>query len=184
MPARTTSRETRRARICSRFSSIEREFVVDSGASMHMMSKQKLSSEEMDTVKKVQNPCCGGVCQWWSAHSRGGTGVRLWLESVRHRAHTGGDACCLIARQALRRLRIFLWVGQLSKATIDPKWENYNLQDGQLRTSCRSKVIRQFWEQFAPYIANSRIIENQSIPSLWKQSCFEFIFIENPKQTN
>ena len=34
----------------------EREFVVDSGASLHMMSKKELSSEEMDTVKKSRTP--------------------------------------------------------------------------------------------------------------------------------
>ena len=34
----------------------EREFVVDSGASMHMMSKKELSSEEMGTVKRSSNP--------------------------------------------------------------------------------------------------------------------------------
>ena len=34
----------------------EREFVVDSGASMHMMSKKELSFEEMGTVKRSRNP--------------------------------------------------------------------------------------------------------------------------------
>ena len=34
----------------------EREFVVDSGASMHMMSKKESSSEEMGTVKRSRNP--------------------------------------------------------------------------------------------------------------------------------
>ena len=33
----------------------EREFVVDSGASVHMMSKKELSSEEMGTVKRSRN---------------------------------------------------------------------------------------------------------------------------------
>ena len=33
----------------------EREFVVDSGASMHMMSKKELISEEMGTVKRSRN---------------------------------------------------------------------------------------------------------------------------------
>ena len=41
----------------------EREFVVDSGASMHMMSKKELSPEEMDS-KKVQDSHCGIDCQW------------------------------------------------------------------------------------------------------------------------
>ena len=34
----------------------EREFVVDSGASVHMVSKKELSSEEMGTVKRSRNP--------------------------------------------------------------------------------------------------------------------------------
>ena len=42
----------------------EREFVVDSdsGASMHMMSKKELSSEEMGTGKRSRNPTV------WSAN--------------------------------------------------------------------------------------------------------------------
>ena len=34
----------------------EREFVVDSGASMHMTTAKELSSEEMDTVKRFRTP--------------------------------------------------------------------------------------------------------------------------------
>ena len=34
----------------------EREFVVDSGASMHMLSKKDLSSDELDTLRKPRNP--------------------------------------------------------------------------------------------------------------------------------
>ena len=34
----------------------EREFVVDSGASMHMLSKKDLSSDEMDTLRRSRNP--------------------------------------------------------------------------------------------------------------------------------
>ena len=34
----------------------EREFVVDSGASMHMISKRDLSNAEMDTLTKSSSP--------------------------------------------------------------------------------------------------------------------------------
>ena len=34
----------------------ERQFVVDSGASMHMISKKDLSDAEMDTLTKVCSP--------------------------------------------------------------------------------------------------------------------------------
>ena len=74
--------------------------------------------------KKVQNPNRSIDCKRWSAHSRGGTSVRSWLESVRNRATTRRNASCPIARQAVQRQRILLWVGQRSRATINPKWEN------------------------------------------------------------
>ena len=53
----------------------EGEFVVDSGASMHMMSRKVVSSGEMDTVK-VQNPDISVDCKRRSANKRGGTSVR------------------------------------------------------------------------------------------------------------
>ena len=34
----------------------DREFVVDSGASMHMLCKKDLSSDEMDTLRRSRNP--------------------------------------------------------------------------------------------------------------------------------
>ena len=38
----------------------EREFVVDSGASMYMLSKKDLSSDEMETLRRSRNPQ-----RWW-----------------------------------------------------------------------------------------------------------------------
>ena len=102
----------------------EREFVVDSGASMHMMSKKELSSEEMDTLRR-STPTVVLTAIGRSANPRGGTSARSRPQSVRNRATTGGNASSPVARQALRKPRI-LWVGQRSKATIDPKWKEYN----------------------------------------------------------
>ena len=42
----------------------EREFVVDSGAWMHMMSKKELSSEEIWTVKRSRNPTVVLTADW------------------------------------------------------------------------------------------------------------------------
>ena len=63
-----------------------------------------------------------------------------------------------------------------SKATIDQKWEEYYLQDGQFRTSCRSRVIRQFWKQFVLCTAITGLIERRCTPCLWKQGCIKLIF--------
>ena len=47
----------------------EREFVVDSGASMHTMSEKDLSSDELDTLRRSRTPPCGTYSQWRSAYN-------------------------------------------------------------------------------------------------------------------
>ena len=39
-------------------------FVVDSGASMHMLSKKDLSSDEMDTLRRCRNPTTVATANW------------------------------------------------------------------------------------------------------------------------
>ena len=108
----------------------EREFVVDSGALMHMMSKKELGSEEM-------------VDCHWEEHTH---------EEAQVFVH---DLDLFVTVQILEETPAALSlgklcedqdtpVGQRSKATIDQRWEEYYLQDGRLRTSCRSRVVHQF----------------------------------------
>ena len=54
----------------------ERELVVDSGASMHMMSKKRINLRRDGHSKKVQNPCSSVDCKRRGANPRGGTSVR------------------------------------------------------------------------------------------------------------
>ena len=42
----------------------ERMFVVDSGASMHMLSKKDFHSDELDTLRKSRNPYDGSDRKW------------------------------------------------------------------------------------------------------------------------
>ena len=57
-------------------------------------------------------------------------------------------ACCPVAWKTLRRPRIVLWAGQLSKTTVEQRGEDNCMQNEPLPTSCCSRVIHQFWEQF------------------------------------
>ena len=86
----------------------EREFVVDSGASMHIKKKKELSSEEMGTVRRFRNPTVVLTASGEGANSRGSTSVRSRSQSVRNRAVTQGNASSPIAWKALRRPRILL----------------------------------------------------------------------------
>ena len=75
----------------------ERMFVVDSGASMQMLSKKDLSSDEMDYFAEVQNAFDFSDRKWRSADKRGGTSVRSRSRSVRHSAITRRNASSSIA---------------------------------------------------------------------------------------
>ena len=66
----------------------ESMFVVDSGASMHMLSKKDLSSDENGYFAEVQNPNDGSDRKWKSADKRGSTSVRSRSRHVRHNAIT------------------------------------------------------------------------------------------------
>ena len=94
---------------------------------MHMMSKKELSSEEMGAIKRSITPTVV-----FSAN--GEPAVQSQGKLCEDHGHS------------------FEW-GQRSNATIDAKWEKYHLQDRQFRTSCRSRMIRQFWKEFVLQIA-------------------------------
>ena len=145
---------------------------------MHMMSKNRIKLRKDGHSEKVENPTVVLTAKWWGAHPRGGTSVRSRLKSHRNCAITRGNASSLIAGQALRRPRILLWVGKRSKATVDQRREEYYLQNGQFRTSCRSRIIHQFWKHFVFYIATIKLVEKRGGNSLWRHSaiCFTFIF--------
>ena len=123
----------------------EWEFVVDSGASVHMMRKKDLRSDDLDTSRRSRNLTVVLTPQWRSEYKRGSTSIRSRPQSLRDSAITRRNACCSIAWKTLRRPRIFLWVGQRSKTTFDQRREDNYMQNGQLRTSYCSRVIHQFW---------------------------------------
>ena len=94
---------------------------------------------------KIQEPHCGAYSQWRSAYKRGSTSIRSRPQSLRDSAISRTNACCSIAWKTLRRPRIFLWVGQQSKTMVDQRRDDNYVQNGQLRTSCCSRVIHQSW---------------------------------------
>ena len=95
----------------------EREFVVDSGASMYMISKKDLSDAEMDTLTKSCSPTivitANGEVQ---THEEATVYVKeldlfLTMKVIEKQASS------IVARKAFRWKRIFLWMDQRSKTT-------------------------------------------------------------------
>ena len=99
----------------------ERDFVVDSEASMHLMSTKGWSSDGTGYFAKIQEPNCGAYSQRRSAYKRGSTSIRSRPQPLRDSAITRRNGCCSITWKTLRRPRIFLWVGQRSKKHSWPK---------------------------------------------------------------
>ena len=154
---------------------------VDSGASMHMMSKTRLKLRWIGYFAKIQEPHCDAHSQWWRAYKRGSTNFRSQFGSIRDCAVTRGNASSPITGKTLRRPRILLWVGQRSKTTVDQRGGDNWMQNGQLRTSCRSRVI-QIWERFAGNIDTAGLVVNKSSSvAKWRTSPTKVVRINLPK---
>ena len=83
----------------------EREFVIDSGASTHILTKRDLSSKQMETLRRSRTPpvvlTANGKCK----QARKRICSRSW--PLRDFAITRGYASSSIGRKALRRKRMF-----------------------------------------------------------------------------
>ena len=95
----------------------ERELAVYSGASMHMMKKKDLGSDDLDTLRRSRNPTVV-----LSANREVHTNEEAQVfandfKSLRDCAMTRRNASSSIAWKTLRRSRIVLWVRQRSKTS-------------------------------------------------------------------
>ena len=133
-----------------------------SGASMHMMSNKNLSSSEIHTLRRSRNPTVV-LSANGEVHTNEEAQVFVHDQNLFVTVQLlEENACCSIAWKTLRRPRIFLLVGQRSKATVDQKREDNCMQNGQLRTSCPSMVIHQFWKHFVGNIDIAGFVVNKS----------------------
>ena len=104
---------------------------------------------------------CSMVCVLWCAL------LLQWCWLLEDCAITRGNASSPIGWQALRRPQILIGVGQRSKATIDPRLEEYYLQD-----------IHHSWKQFVFCIAVTGRAEKRGGKSTQGTGaiCFKFVF--------
>ena len=84
----------------------QREFVVDSGASMHMMSKNKLSSDELYTLRRSRNPTVVLTANG-EVHTNEEAQVYVHDLNLFVTAITRRNASCSIAWKTLRRPQIY-----------------------------------------------------------------------------
>ena len=112
----------------------EREFVVDSGANMHMVSKNDLNSAEVETVRISKNPTtvvtANGEVQTKAEATVYVRELDLFVTVMLRRRYTGSS----FTRKTLRRSRVYPPLDQWSETTSHQKRQEDQLQHGDLRT--------------------------------------------------
>ena len=86
----------------------EREFVVDSRASMHMMSNKELCSDELDTLRRSRKPT---VVLTGNAEVHTHEKAQVFVhdvKSIRDSAVTRGNTSSPVTKKTLRRPRMLL----------------------------------------------------------------------------
>ena len=117
-------------------------------------------------IQESQN---SGNGRWRCANKRGSPRCsRSW--SLRDGANTRWHASSSITWKTLRRTRMYLWVGQRSKAARSQTRQENFMQHGKFRTSCCPWIVVQFWYQFVLHIATGLVtcIFNSSTRAKWR----------------
>ena len=149
---------------------------------MHTMSKKGLSSYELDTLRRSRNTTVVLTANG-EVHTNDEAQVYVRDLNLFVTVQLLEETPAVVAWKTLRRPRIFLWVGQRSKITVDQRGEDNCMQNGQLRTSRCSRVIHQFWEQFVINIDIAGFVFNKSSPrAKWRASSTRVVRITSKTQ--
>ena len=120
----------------------EREFVVDSGASMAYISKKDLSDAEMDTLTTSRSPTDGLQQSMvkWQTIEEATVHVRE-LEIFLTMKVLEDTPAALSLGKLCDEKRIFLWMDQWSKTTSHFKRDSDTIQHGELRSNRGSLIL-------------------------------------------
>ena len=113
--------------------------VVDSGASMHMVSRKDLNSAYLQTVKSLLQSDDGCCSQRRSGYKRRCNSVCQRIGFVRDSNASRRYTSSSLTRKTLRRSRVYSPLDQWSKTTTHQKWQKDRMQHGELR------IIRSPW---------------------------------------
>ena len=145
----------------------EREFVVVSGASMHMLSKRDLSSDELDTLRRSRNTTVVLTAN----------GEVQTNEEAQENVH---DLDLFVTVQLLEETPAVLSLGKLR----EHHGYSYEWVSGQKpRLTEEGKTLVCKTDNFVPLVvprvihyATTRIVGTGDTTSLWKQVCSKLIF--------
>ena len=161
---RFSSIEARRLPAYASKSPEEQEFVVDSGASAHMLSKKVLSSDELDTLGRSRNSTVVVTTN----------GKVQTDEEAQENVH---DLDLFVTVQILDDTLAVPSLGKLcedhgcshdwvsgQKPRLTKEGKTMKCKTDNFRTSCRFRVIHQFWKQLVDNIDIAGFVSNKSSP--------------------
>ena len=132
----------------------EGKFVVDSGVSMHMLSRERPELSWTGDRQNIQKPSNGFYSQWWSANKRGSNSARQRFGFIRDSTDPPGYARSSIAWETLRRSLIFLWVEQWTRTTSDEKRKDNTMQHREFRAHRCSQIVSRTFQLDYEYTLN------------------------------
>ena len=115
----------------------EREFVVDSGVSMHMLSRKDLNSAELETVRVSRSPTTV-VTANGDVHTKEEATVYVKELDSFVTVKLGRS----FTRKTLRRSRTLVPLDQWSETTTHQRWQTNKVQHGELRINRCPMVYR------------------------------------------
>ena len=127
----------------------EREFVVDSGVSMHMISKRDLNSAELETVTTSRSPMTVKTANGQVQKHEEATVYVKELDIFLTMKVLEDTPAVFIASKALRCSRILIQMDQRSKNTSHYKRYSDTLQHGELRSDRGSWFVIEFFLQLS-----------------------------------
>ena len=130
----------------------EREFVFDSGASMHMISKKDLSDAEMDTLTKSCSPTiaitANGEVQ---THEDAIMYVKEWDIFLTMKVLENTPAALSLGKLCDENGYSYEWWIHGQKTTSHQKRDSDTVQHGELRTDRCSRLVNEFFFQFSSF---------------------------------
>ena len=137
----------------------EGKFVVDSGASMHMLSRKDLNAAELENARVWKSPTtvvtASGEVQTNEEATMYVKEFDLFV-TLKLLEHTS-----TLTRRILRRTRKLQRVDQWYVTTPHKKWQTDTVQHGKLRSDCGPWLIDRLFQLDYTYISNIVITGSQ-----------------------
>ena len=127
----------------------EREFVVDCGASMHMLSMEALNAMELETIWESRNSATA-ITANGKVQTNGEATAYVHDLELFVTVQILEDTPAILG-PAVRRARIFIRVGQWSKTTVNQKWQKNPVQH-RTCADCCPRLVDRFFQLECKYV--------------------------------